>query len=189
MKVDRKKWVISTLFLGAVVAGGAIYYQLNSKTVEEYKEHYTKEWAKLLNQKDEIAFSLKDSDQEPQELVNQWGRFHVKVKEVRPFLDGYKITFSVWNPSSITFPNPQVQLKWNHLRQQCNEDISKMTEKDRLDFLTRYQKACNNWSSSFKKKKFSNLKAIEAKSWTDLEFTILPCNPIDFEHVEFSIIG
>lgn len=190
MKMKKRKYVVLVLSLCVVAAAGTAYYHCNSKTSEEYAEYYTKKWMELLNQKDEIAFNIKDPDRDPQELVNKWGTFLVRIKEVRPYLDGYKITFSVRNLSNITFQNPKVKLRWTYLRKEHNpNDILEMPKEYCGQWNKKYEKEMKDWSLSFQEKEFLNLNDLEPKSWTDLEFSILPCKADRFEHVEFSIVG
>lgn len=191
-KINKKvrKRVIAAILLGIGISSSITYYYFNSKTAEEYTEYHTKELIKLINQKDEIVFNLKELDSEPQELVNKYGRFLVKVKDVRTCLDGYKITFSVANTSNISFPSPKVKIKWNYLRKEYNpRDILDMPKEYCADWNKKYRKECDDWSKSFKEKEFKSLKDLTKQSWTDLEFTILPCTSEEFEHVEFSIVG
>jgi hypothetical protein len=191
-KINKKtkKLVVATVLLAVGTAATSVYYFFNSKTKEEYTEYYTKELIKLANSRDEIAFNLKELDYESQELTNKYGRFLVKVKDVRKCLDGYKITFSVGNQSNITFPNPKVKLKWNHLRKEYNpQDILDMPKEYYGDWNKKYHKENEDWSNSFKEKEFTSLKDLTKGDWTDLEFIIIPCNSEQFEHVEFSIVG
>lgn len=191
-KVNKKikKWVKTTGLLGTGIILSTTYYFYNLKTEEEYDNYYTKEWIKIVNSRDEVVFNLKNPDPEPQELINEYGKFSIKVKDARRYLDGYKITFSVGNYSNITFPNPKVKLKWNYLRKEYNpQDILEMPKEYRSDWNKKYRKEIDDWSTSFKEKEFTNLKSLIKESWTDLEFTILPCNSEEVEHVEFSIVG
>lgn len=186
----KRKMTIIAIILTMGTASICAYHYFKPKTVDEYTEYYTKEWMKVLNKKDEVAFNLNELDSETQELINQYGKFLVKVKEVRPFLDGYKVTFSVENPSQITFPNPKVKLKWNYPRKEYDpQDILDMPKEHAGDWNKKYRKEIDDWSNSFREKEFTNLKDLNKQSWTDLEFTIMPCAPEEFGHIEFSIVG
>ena len=190
MKTNKKCAFLTFALLVIGIIATTIYYHFNSKTADEYAEQCTKELIEIFNRKDEIAFNLKNLDFESQELVNKYGRFLVKVKEVRPFLDGYKIKFSIWNFSNFTLPNPKVKLKWNYLMKEYNpQDILDMPKEYCGDWNNKYQKEIDDWGASFHEKEFTNLKDIIQKSWTDLEFIVLPCSSEQFQHVEFSIVG
>ena len=45
-------------------------------------------------------------------IKTAYGSFFVSVKEVQPYLDGFKIIFSIGNPSFATYLNPKITIRW-----------------------------------------------------------------------------
>lgn len=186
----RKKRNIRTVSLGILAAAIATYCSYDSRTPEEIAEHYTKEWARLLNVNEEVAFNTKLDEGEPKKLDSKYGTFLVKLKETKKYLDGYKITFSVGNPSDITIPNPKVKIRWNRtIKTYDVKDILEMPKEYNEDWDKRMKKETEAWSKSSKMKEFSKQKDLAKKGWTELEFIILPCDLDEIELVEFSIVG
>ena len=189
MKKKTRNWIILAL-LGIGTITALTYRFYDSSASEELAEHYTKEWMKVLNVNEEVPFNTRLDEGEPKKLDSKYGTFLVKLKETKKYLDGYKITFSVANPSNITLPNPKVKIKWNRtIRTYDFQEISGMPQEYQADWNKRMQKEREDWSNSYKAKEFTNVGNLTKNSWTDLEFVILPCDSADIELVEFSIVG
>lgn len=188
MKKKIKNWIILAL-LGIGTSATLTYRLYDSRTREDLAEHYTKEWMKLLNVNEEVPFNTKLDEGEPKKLDSKYGTFLVKLKETKKYLDGYKITFSVANPSKITLPNPKIKITWNRtIKTYDSQELKNMPKEYYADWNKRMRKERDEWLNSYKTKEFKNVGDLTKNSWTDLEFIILPCDSADIELVEFSIV-
>lgn len=189
MKKKTRNWIFIALS-GIVITAALFYCFHDPRTEEELAEHYAKEWMKALNVNKEVPFNTRLDEGEPKKLDSKYGTFLVKLKETRKYLDGYKITFSVANPSNMTLPNPKIKIKWNHtIKTYDFQEINNMPKEYYADWNKRMQKEREEYFNSYKTKEFTNVGDITKNSWTDLEFVILPCDSVDIELVEFSIVG
>lgn len=136
-----------------------------------------------LNKKvDKLVFNVKKSDGF-EVLESSSGIFFVSVKDVQPHLDGHKITFSIGNPSNITFSNPKIKLRWN-----SPFDFKKINTKLPEDeFKKHVSELSDEWKKSFKEKEFSVLKEFSPGSWSQVELYLSPSSLTELEWVEFSI--
>lgn len=188
MKKKTKNWIIITLS-GITISAALTYHLYDSRTSEELADYYTKEWIKVLNLNKEVAFNTRIDEGEPKKLDSKYGTFMVKLKETKKYLDGYKITFSVANPSNMTLPNPKIKIMWNRtIKTYDFQEVSNMPKEYHADWNKRMQKERDEWINSYKTKVFTNVGNITKNSWTDLEFFLLPCDSADIELVEFSIV-
>jgi hypothetical protein len=185
----KKHKALTIAILGSLIIA-LCWAKYSAKTAEDYADEYTKKWSAMINNRETVAFDLKHPNGQPLELTNQWGKYLVKVKEARPYLDGYKITFAVANQSALSFPKPKVKLSWSYLRPEYDpQDCMNVPDDYVIEFNKKWKKELDAWSASFKEKRFTNLPDLKGNSWTELEFIVMPCTEHEFEHVEFSITG
>lgn len=115
------------------------------------------------------------------------GLFYVSVNDVKPHMDGYKISFSIGNPLNVVFSNPKIILKWNMPYERLpykyldNKEARKKRKEEK-------KKNFKKWKDSFKKLEHVVLgSGFAAGSWTDIEVFLTPANEKEIESIRFYI--
>lgn len=131
------------------------------------------------------------------------GCFFVSLKEVSPYLSGYKLVFSIGNPSLATHTNAKLKLCWNRSYQNWKNDkefAAKMEEyekanKDYQDSLskkeawvTRPEKPIRpSWLDEKREKEFSLQTPIKPGVWNDIEVHVTPATLEQLDNIDLSI--
>lgn len=121
-----------------------------------------------------VRFNLKEKG--GQQIVNaHCGSFMVAVKEVLPYLDCYKVVFSIGNPYAVVFENPKIKLSWfisyDKYVKNC-EDLGIET-------------SIQGWIDSKKEKEYAIIKQLKAGTWNYIE-VILNASVDELEDIYFS---
>lgn len=100
-----------------------------------------------------------------QTVYSSYGMFFVSVKDVQPYLDGYKITFEIGNPGNVTYTNPKITLKWGlDLNNENLDELNKIKERE-----------------------FNILKDLERGYWNKIEIFVNPLKSNELGFLDFSI--
>ncbi len=87
------------------------------------------------------------------------GTFLVGVDQVVPYLNGYKLTLLIGNPSFATYSGFKVKIRWG-----TRFDVGPFTDK----------KAFDEWEKSIQEKEQSFADVLEPGSWNKAEFVVIP---------------
>jgi hypothetical protein len=96
--------------------------------------------------------------------------FLVTVKNVAPYVDGFRITCNFGNPSSATFAGFKLTAKWGP-----RQDVSKK------DFKF------SQWRASLREKELSLTDSLLPGSWNPVTFVLAPARADEFGYLELSI--
>jgi hypothetical protein len=91
------------------------------------------------------------------------GRFYVRIKSVRPYLDGQKLELEIGNPYATTFGDVTIKLSWG-------------------------PKANNNgWETAPRRKEFSDASYLLPGFWTPIEIILDATAPGDLSDVKVGL--
>jgi len=90
----------------------------------------------------------------------RFGVFLVSVKNVEPYLDGYRVTFEVGNPQYATFSNLKIKTVWG-----SKFEYSKATND--VNYV-------ENYNASLKRKEFSQADKLLPGSWNKVSIVLSP---------------
>ena len=173
------------------------YWNLNDKIIEiEVKESV----------KNEAFFNLSEGIEGFQTINSSSGAFIITLESVIPHLAGYKLIFSIGNPSAATYEHAILHLKWNRSYQNYKNDkefLKKLENyeieyslylqkiKQDSDFrknLKRSEKPSRpNWCDEFKEKEFSILKPLASGRWSKVEVHLTPAVLGDLDWIQVSL--
>lgn len=122
-------------------------------------------------QKNHVVFNLRKLVEGFQVVDSPSGRVLLAVKDVQPFLDGYKIALVIGNPTCAILQNLKIKVCWN-LRP--IPEKSNFSQKDAL-------------AHESKEKLFTPKRDFEPGRWSRIELYIEPATIEELGRVEFSI--
>jgi hypothetical protein len=178
----------------------------HKKYIEELREENENLSSRLselevkLDSQNIACFNISEGMGDFQVVSADAGKFYISLKSVTPYLSGYKLVFSIGNPSFATFDNVKIKIKWNRsLRSYLNDDdfnaklnIYKKEFADCLEkinenpnFPKRPTRTC--WTDEFKEKEFSTLKKLNPGKWNDIEVHVTPAQLEELEHIEVTV--
>lgn len=132
----------------------------------------------------EIDFNCRDPKKGFATINTDGGILYVSVKEVKPYIDGYKINLSIGNPNLVTYINPEINLSWNISFQKFLENRKKAYE--RIE-NSKEQIKIPSWEDTLQKKSYCINKRFLPGIWNEIELHI-PNTTIDqLEHCTLSI--
>lgn len=92
-----------------------------------------------------------------QNIETNCGIFHISIKEVKPYLEGHKIIFSIGNPHYAKYEKYKIKITWlNNIEKEVNQE-------------------------------FSLIKALLPGSWNDVECFINPSTLEELKYLELSL--
>lgn len=111
------------------------------------------------------------------------GSFFLSIKEVKPYLSGYKIIFCIGNPLLATFDNAKLTVKWNRSHEAWKNDkeyaekwkkyLENLSDSgEKIDFPKIPKRTL--WSEEEKKKEFTLESPIKPGYWNTIEVHITP---------------
>jgi hypothetical protein len=96
------------------------------------------------------------------------GTFLVSIKNVQPYVDGFRVTCNFGNPSSATFAGFKLKTKWGPRR-----DFKKMK--------------VGEWEAQLREKELALTDTLRAGSWNPISFVLSPAKPEEFGYLELSV--
>jgi len=88
------------------------------------------------------------------------GVFLISLGDIKPYLDGYKVTVKIGNPYFATFSSFSIQVEWG-------EKVPNLSEKEAFDkFLA--------WEKTIRRKTFSFPQNLTPGTWTSIELVLTP---------------
>lgn len=101
------------------------------------------------------------------------GFFLISLKDIRPYLNGYKLILHIGNPSSATYSGFTLKTKWGR------KFDSTQTQSDPSAF--------DNWEKSLQQKEAPFTEEIKPASWNKIEFIISPAKSEELGYLELSM--
>lgn len=101
------------------------------------------------------------------------GFFLVSLEDAVPYVDGYKITINVGNPSTATYSGIKVDLK--HGKRFDIKDISKDP------------KLYDQWKKGLKERTFNISKELKPGTWNKVDLVVAPAKGEDIAYLEMSL--
>jgi outer membrane murein-binding lipoprotein Lpp len=98
------------------------------------------------------------------------GTFLVSIKNVAPYVDGFRITCNFGNPSSVTFKGFKLKAKWG----------------PRRDFKVKGF-SFSKWRTSLREKELSLTDSLQPGAWNPVTFVLAPAKADEFGYLELSI--
>lgn len=139
----------------------------------------------ILKEKNKYAyFNCKDLKKGFTVINADSGILYVSIKEVKPYLDGYKITLAIGNPNLVTYINPEINLSWNippHKQWEKQYAFIKNKEntKENLPFPL--------WKDTLQQKSYCANKRFLPGIWNEIELDIANVTIDQLEYCTLSI--
>lgn len=132
-----------------------------------------------------VYFNCKDLRKGFIEINSDSGILYVSIKEVKPYLDGYKIILAIGNPSLVTYINPEINLSWNitpHKQWEKQYEFIKnqKNNKEKLPFPL--------WKDTLQEKSYCANKRLLPGVWNEIELDIPNVTIDQLEYCTLSII-
>ena len=110
---------------------------------------------------------LEPSEKGYQRLDSDCGSFLLSVQEVKPYLDGCKITFHIGNPSAVLYSGFRLKIRWGK-RWEKGENYS-------------------NWLNQLQEKEQKFTEELKPGWWDKVVVTVSPAKPDQFSYLELSM--
>lgn len=133
------------------------------------------------------------------------GHFLISLKEVTPYLSGYKLIFSLGNPSLATYDNAKLRVSWNRSYQSWKDDKEYATlmaeyEKSYEEYLLKLSTKNSSgeikkperpkrpfWSEEKKEKEFTLKTQLNPGAWNSVEVHVTPATLKQLDFIEVKI--
>ena len=103
-----------------------------------------------------------------QRIDTSVGTFLVVLRNVEPYLDGYKIYLAIGNPYSVSFNNLTFKVKWG-----------KKFDRETMEYT--------EWKNSLRSKDFSFPKTLNPATWNKIQFILSPSNPEELGYIKLEM--
>lgn len=110
---------------------------------------------------------LDPSEKGYQRLDSNCGFILVSVREVKPYLDGCKITFHIGNPSSVLYSGFRLKIRWGKRREKGGN--------------------IGNWAKQLQEKEQKFTEELKPGWWNKVVVTVSPAKPDQFGYLELSM--
>lgn len=112
------------------------------------------------------------------------GMLFISIKEVKPYLNGYRLSLEIGNPNFVTYINPEINLSWNISFQQHWKNQSEAKEKQKT---TKEKIQIPFWKDTLQEKSYCALKRFLPGIWNEIEIDIPNVTLDQLEYCELSI--
>lgn len=106
-----------------------------------------------------------------QRLDTDTSSFLVAVEDVVPYLNGYKLTVSIGNPTTATFSGVTIKIRWGKA----------------YNFNEFSDSSYAEWSKSIQEKDVSLTGDLSPGSWNDVDLYLLPATADELGYLEISM--
>lgn len=106
-----------------------------------------------------------------QRLDTDTSTFLVSVQNVVPYLNGYKLTVSIGNPTTATFSGVEIKIRWGKA----------------YDWNTFSNSSYAAWNKSIQQKDFPVTDDLTPGSWNSVDLYLLPAGADDLGYLELSM--
>lgn len=110
---------------------------------------------------------LHPSSRDFQRLDTNLGSFLVSIKDVSPYLNGYKIILNIGNPSAADFADATIHLKWG---KPYNAKLS-------MDV----------WENSLRSQDTKLTTNLSSATWNTVEIILAPASPDELQYLRLSM--
>lgn len=125
-----------------------------------------------------------------QDIETNCGVFPIKIKDVKSYLEGHKITFSIGNPYSATYEDYKVNITWLNDREKENKQTFLLNDLifDSEEELDNYINSKNKLAGKKQvNQDFFLTKALLPGKWNDVECFINPSTLDELEYLEVGL--
>lgn len=173
------------------MTGRLVAVEEQARAVEQRAAELEGELKKLRERVDEVAFDLflakvqldqnKTATFDPsnprgfQRVESNNGTFLVSVEDVRPYLDGHRVTLHVGNPQQATFGGFKMKVGW--ARRMPSSTKGAQTS----------QEAWKAFHESKQEKEFSFTETLRPGTWNRISFVVAPAKAEEFGYLELSM--
>ena len=105
-----------------------------------------------------------------QMLDSTSGFFLVSVVDVTQYLNGYKLTLNIGNPTAATYQGFTLKIKWGRKWKEGEWD------------------SYEDWKKSLKEKSEFHTTVLKPGYWNQVEFIVTPSSPEELGYLELSIV-
>jgi hypothetical protein len=98
------------------------------------------------------------------------GTFLVSLETATPYVDGFRLTFNVGNPSSATYRGFRVHAKWGARRDPSRKGWTAPA-----------------WRASLREKEISLTNSLHGGAWNKVSFVVAPAKAEEFGYLELSL--
>ncbi len=127
-------------------------------------------------QQNDVAYII-ISDKGYTNLNSNFGIFFIRVEDIKPYANGYKLSLSIGNPYFIRFIDFKFSVEWGKEFSQFSEDNSNATK-----LLRSYE----DWKKSLNKKDISFTEILDSGCWTRVEIILSPASKNELGHIALS---
>ncbi len=114
------------------------------------------------------SVALEPGSQKFKVVTTQSGRFFIRLDEVEPLSNGFRVTLAVGNPYGVAFTDTKVTLAWNR--------------KEPTDFL-KY----GEWLKTKRSQEFSSSTELQPESWTKIPVVLSDTKPDQLGYIEVKL--
>jgi hypothetical protein len=127
----------------------------------------------LIDQKQARYDSIQLDPSSPgfQRLDTDDGSFLVSVANVAPYLNGYKVTINIGNPSNATFRGAKVKVRWAKT----------------YDFNNFTAASYKQWNDSVQTKEIALTEGLESGTWNAVDLLLVPSTSEQLGFLELSM--
>jgi hypothetical protein len=94
------------------------------------------------------------------------GFFLISVRDTKPYLDGYRISLAIGNPSSARYDGFKLKLSWQ----------APFPERQDGESDDQYSKRTEQWSQNEHAKEFTSIETLHPASWNTVSVVISPAS-------------
>ena len=123
------------------------------------------------DRRDEVYLDVASKDFQKLDTSN--GILFVSVEDVSPYLDGYKVSLDIGNPSNATLNNCSIKVEWG-----TEFDWSKYTEA-----------SYKEWQNTLHQKEVSFTDSLLRGAWNKEELFITPATAAELKYFKLSVLS
>ena len=122
-------------------------------------------WDQL--ESDRATINLEPTSKGYSRIDTDNGFFLVSLKDITPYLNGYKVTLNIGNPLFATFHGMTFKVSWGHPK----------------DSIQSYE----GWRASLQTKEIPSVDEIKPGSWNAVELLLVPAAPEQLGYISLAI--
>lgn len=132
------------------------------KSTQEFDKELSKRDSVMLDPSNPQGYSRLDT-------ANGW--FLISLKSAEVYLDGYKLTLNIGNPSSATYTGLKIKTKWN----------------SSYDWTHYSESSFKVWQAAMRSKDDDLTDALQPGAWNSVEIILPQTKPTELSYVQVSI--
>jgi len=119
------------------------------------------------------SISLDPTEKGYSRINTSSGFFLIAVRDTKPYLDGYRLSLAVGNPSTVRYDGFKLAVSWQApIPKQKDEESSEQ-----------YSKRLDEWSQGGHEKEFTFTETLRPSSWNRISIVISPATAEDLKQL------